>query len=284
MLKRIASVPLVSLLLEIWNLYGRLGVARSAASLAYFLVLTLFPVLVCVNYCIALLKVDLVEIISSLDQFLPDAALGAMLDYLGYVSRSYSSALLLASVFTLLLCASAGLRSLLQMMDELFEVSRHGARRFILSIVLSGLFLPTIYLSVIVILTGDWFFRLLEELLPQAVMALIPLSTLSGLWQWMRYLLLFCFVLLLVVGVYYLGIPRKSVPRRVLLSCALLTALAMVACSVVFSWFIGMSSRYALVYGSLASLIILLVWLYFCGNILLLGAVLCRVWTQRRQI
>ena len=58
--------------------------------------------------------------------------------------------------------------------------------------------------------------------------------------------------------------------------------MAMVACSVVFSWFIGMSSRYALVYGSLASLIILLVWLYLCGNILLIGAAVSRTWVIRR--
>ena len=44
-----------------------------------------------------------------------------------------------------------------------------------------------------------------------------------------------------------------------------------------------MSSRYSLVYGSLASLIILLVWLYFCGNILLVGAVAGRVWFHRRD-
>ena len=31
--------------------------------------------------------------------------------------------------------------------------------------------------------------------------------------------------------------------------------------------------RYSLVYGSLASVIILLVWLYLCGNILILGSV-----------
>ena len=55
----------------------------------------------------------------------------------------------------------------------------------------------------------------------------------------------------------------------------------MAACSAVFSWFIGMSSRYALVYGSLASLVILLVWLYLCGNILLLGAVVGWVWTRQ---
>ena len=56
----------------------------------------------------------------------------------------------------------------------------------------------------------------------------------------------------------------------------------MVACSVLFSWFIDMSSRYSLVYGSLASLIILLVWLYFCGNILVIGAVVGQVWIRGR--
>ena len=34
-----------------------------------------------------------------------------------------------------------------------------------------------------------------------------------------------------------------------------------------FSWFIGMASRYSLLYGSLASMIILLLWLYLCGTI-----------------
>ena len=35
-------------------------------------------------------------------------------------------------------------------------------------------------------------------------------------------------------------------------------------------------------YGSLASVIILLVWLYLCGNILILGDVFNCVWYRRR--
>ena len=62
---------------------------------------------------------------------------------------------------------------------------------------------------------------------------------------------------------------------------SLLASLAIVAASALFSWFIGISSRYALVYGSLASLIILLVWLYLCSAILLLGAVMGRIISQR---
>ena len=47
----------------------------------------------------------------------------------------------------------------------------------------------------------------------------------------------------------------------------------MAACSAVFSGVVGVSARYALLYGALASLVTLMVWLYWCGYILLFGAV-----------
>lgn len=282
MLRRLLGLPPVDLGLRMADAYGRYGVARSAAALSYFLVLTLFPLLMCANFLVGSLHLDLEQILAGLRQFLPTAALSTILDYLNYAAATQSSTLLLACLFTILMCASAGLRTLLQTMDDLFAAPcRDGFRRLLLSFILSALFLPTMYLSVVVVLTGDWFFHMLEELLPRQLLELIPLSLLSHLWRWTRYLLLFCFVLLLVAAVYRLGIPKKRVSRRGLWGFSAVTALAMVGSSAVFSWFIGMSSRYALVYGSLASLIILLVWLYFCGNILLLGAVLCSVWGQK---
>lgn len=282
MLRRLLGLPPVDLGLRMADAYGRYGVARSAAALSYFLVLTLFPLLMCANFLIGSLHLDLEQILAGLSQFLPTAALSTILDYLNYAAATQSSTLLLACLFTILMCASAGLRTLLQTMDDLFAAPcRDGFRRLLLSFILSALFLPTMYLSVVVVLTGDWFFHMLEELLPRQLLELIPLSLLSHLWRWTRYLLLFCFVLLLVAAVYRLGIPKERVSPRGLWGFSAVTALAMVGSSAVFSWFIGMSSRYALVYGSLASLIILLVWLYFCGNILLLGAVLCSVWGQK---
>lgn len=281
------QLPPVLFVRDMVQTYGRLGVSRAAASLAYFLILTLFPLLVCVNFFIGLLELDPEAVFSALDPLLPRESLSIILEYLTYVSgipQSQSTPLLLASLFTILLSASAGLRTLLKTMDELYQI-RHvsSLRRVAVSVILSLLFLLTIYLSIVVIFTGDWFFRLLESRLPQALLDLIPLVTLSQLWGWLRYLLLFLLVLVLVLAVYRLGTPlpfRRH--TRTLYLTALLSAAALVACSVLFSWFIGMSSRYSLVYGSLASLIILLVWLYFCGNILLLGAVAGRVWGQLR--
>ena len=282
------QLPPVLFVRDMVQTYGRLGVSRAAASLAYFLILTLFPLLVCVNFFIGLLELDPEAVFSALDSLLPRESLSIILDYLTYVSgipQSQSTPLLLASLFTILLSASAGLRTLLKTMDELYQV-RHvsSLRRVVVSVVLSILFLLTIYLSIVVIFTGDWFFQLLEARLPSPLAELIPLRLLSQLWGWLRYLLLFFCVLLLVLAVYRMGTPpplRRE--KKVLRLTALLSAGALVACSVLFSWFIGMSSRYSLVYGSLASLIILLVWLYFCGNILLVGAVAGRVWFRRRD-
>ena len=282
------QLPPVLFVRDMVQAYGRLGVSRAAASLAYFLILTLFPLLVCVNFFIGLLELDPEAVFSALDPLLPRESLSIILDYLTYVSgipQSQSTPLLLASLFTILLSASAGLRTLLKTMDELYQV-RHvsSLRRVVVSVVLSILFLLTIYLSIVVIFTGDWFFQVLEERLPPPPAELVPLRLLSQLWGWLRYLLLFFCVLLLVLAVYRMGTPpplRRE--KKVLRLTALLSAGALVACSVLFSWFIGMSSRYSLVYGSLASLIILLVWLYFCGNILLVGAVAGRVWFHRRD-
>ncbi len=282
------QLPPVLFVRDMVQTYGRLGVSRAAASLAYFLILTLFPLLVCVNFFIGLLELDPEAVFSALDPLLPQESLSIILEYLTYVSgipQSQSTPLLLASLFTILLSASAGLRTLLKTMDELYQV-RHvsSLRRVAVSVILSLLFLLTIYLSIVVIFTGDWFFQVLEERLPPPLAELIPLRLLSQLWGWLRYLLLFFCVLLLVLAVYRMGTPpplRRE--KKVLRLTALLSAGALVACSVLFSWFIGMSSRYSLVYGSLASLIILLVWLYFCGNILLVGAVAGRVWFHRRD-
>ena len=282
------QLPPVLFVRDMVQTYGRLGVSRAAASLAYFLILTLFPLLVCVNFFIGLLELDPEAVFSALDSLLPRESLSIILDYLTYVSgvpQSQSTPLLLASLFTILLSASAGLRTLLKTMDELYQV-RHvsSLRRVVVSVALSILLLLTIYLSIVVIFTGDWFFQLLEARLPSPLAELIPLRLLSQLWGWLRYLLLFFCVLLLVLAVYRMGTPpplRRE--KKVLRLTALLSAGALVACSVLFSWFIGMSSRYSLVYGSLASLIILLVWLYFCGNILLVGAVAGRVWFHRRD-
>ena len=260
------------------ELYSRCGVAQAAGALAYFLILTLFPLLLCVNYFIGLFQVDLEQVLLSLHTFFPQEVLEVLREYLRYNAQERSGAVLAAALVTILISASAGLRTLLNTLDRLYGQSLGGGiKRLFESMVLSLLLLVTIYLSVVILFTGDWFFRMLERYLSWG-----PLAALSGVWLGLRYVLLFSSMLVLVLLIYWMGCPRGARGIQMLCS-AFVTAGALAGGSAVFAWMIGLSARYSLVYGSLASLMVLMVWLYFCGHVLLLGATVSRVAFYRRR-
>ena len=177
----------------------------------------------------------------------------------------------------ILFSASAAFRALMNIMEDLYgRKSYAGVWRIAASVAFSVLFLLTIYLALVVLLTGGWLFHLVERLFH------LETATLPWDWQWFRFLLLFLLVFLFVLLVYRMAAPRGR-PRPPILTGAFLAAVALVAATALFSWFIGLSSRYSLVYGSLASVIILLVWLYLCGNILILGNVFNCVWYRHKK-
>ena len=104
-----------------------------------------------------------------------------------------------------------------------------------------------------------------------------------GTWQWVKYLLLLAMVFLFILLLYRFAAPLDK-PRPPVVPGALAAAAALAVASMVFSLLMGNSTRYSLIYGSLASVIIMLVWLYLCGNILILGNVVNYVlFTHRRE-
>lgn len=276
-MRRIWESGPVRFLWEMVELYFTKHVARSAAELAYWLILSFFPILICVNAFIGVLELDVNSALRALEHFVPPGLLGVVSDYLGYITRNESPALLAAGGFMTILFASAAVRSLMGIMNEVYERPGYpGIIQIILSVIFSVLLLAAIYLSMVVVITGSWFFHLVERYL--------PLRWLPGTWdwQWIKYLVLFG-VIFLLVSLIYLMAAAPGKPRYPVFLGSLLASVALVAASAVFSIFIGMSSRYSLIYGSLASVIILLLWLYLCGNVLILGNVFNCVRYRRKK-
>jgi membrane protein len=161
----------------------------------------------------------------------------------------------------------------MSIMEEIFGREHYGGLwRLVASLVFSVLLLATIYLSIAVVLTGNWFFHMLEGLL--------NIDIFVGAWPWMRFLILLGLVFLFILLIYKVTLPPGR-PHPPLFPGAILADVILVAASMLFSWFMGISTRYSLIYGSLASVMILLVWLYLCGNIIIMGTVFNYVLFQR---
>ena len=257
------------------ELYFSAKVSRSAAELAYFLVLTFFPLLICVNGIVASLHLDIALVLDTLRRFLPGGVAAILADYVQYITENQSVGMFLAGLVMTLISASAAVRALMKIMEDIYDrVHFAGIWKILASVLFSLLLLVTIYLSVLVVLTGSWFFHLVDDYL--------QLSNMGGDWHRLRFVLLLALVLLFILLLYRFT-SLAVCPRPSILPGALLSALALAGASALFSWFIGLSSRYSLVYGSLASVIIMLVWLYLCGNILIIGNVINCVLYQNKK-
>lgn len=279
-MKRSVGSGAIGFLWEVVRLYFAKRVSRAAAELAYFLVLSFFPFVIVLNAVVGTLPVDLPSLLDEAAGVIPAEALGVIREYVGYITINQSRALLAAGIVMMLFSASAAMRSLMRVMDEIYDRRTYaGLWQVVASVAFAVLFLVTFYLSVVVVLTGNWFFHLLEELL--AHFPALDGVTLPWQWQWMRFVILFCLVLMFMMLIYKATAPRGK-PRPPVLTGAFLASGALVGFSVLFSYFIGLSSRYSLVYGSLASVVILLVWLYLCGNIVIVGNCFNRVWYGRK--
>ena len=270
--------PPVRFAADVVDVYFSKRVSRAAAELAYFLILTFFPIMICISAFVNELRLDLPSLVDHADPFLPEGVLRLFQDYLTYIDTNQSSAMLFSGVFLTVLFASAAVRGLMNIMAELYGRSTfRGIGQLIASILFSILLLATIYLSLAVVVTGNWFFHLLGQ-----VLRLEDLVERFGTWQWVKYLLLLGMVFLFILLLYRFAAPLDK-PRPPVVPGAMAASAALAIASMVFSLLMGNSARYSLIYGSLASVILLLVWLYLCGNIIILGSCFNRVWYSRKK-
>lgn len=260
------------------SVYFDKHISRSAAELAYFLILTFFPVLICLHAFLGLLQLDLGQLLNEIGTFLPAGVSAILGDYVTYISANQSSGMLAAGGFTTLFFASAAVRGLMNVMEDIYgSATFHGIRRTAASFIIAILLLVSVYLSVVTVVTGNWFFHLVEDLF-----RLENIAERFVTFQWLKYLVLLVLLFLVLLLLYRFSAPLGQ-PRPPVVPGAALASVALAVSTLLFSWFIGLSTRYSLLYGSLASVIILLVWLYLCGNILILGNVFNYVWFRHRS-
>ena len=250
-------------------------VTRSAAELAYYMVMALFPAIICMYDLLALILRDPTAVLRIVETLvlpretqtlvLPRETQTLVSEFLTYVSGNTSEVMFFAALLVVITSASAAFRAMAAIVGEI-----HGAKRFgivrstIVSVIFSVAFLLVLYLCILLMLTGKHFLLWLDALLPHV--------SIVWSWTWLRFLILFAILLMMILILYRLTTLRR--PQHRVLPGAVFSAVAIVCMSILLSWLIGSSTKYSLVYGSLASVVILLFWFQAFGLLLILGVVM----------
>jgi membrane protein len=91
------------------------------------------------------------------------------------------------------------------------------------------------------------------------------------LWTWGRWSIGTLTSIAVIALIYHLAIPRTQSWQRVLPGAVLATFLWFMA-TIGFGWYVTHYANYSVIYGSLAAVIALLVWLYLVSIVMLIGA------------
>ena len=255
----------LAILKDVYDIYLNRKVPRASAALSYYLTMTLFPLIICLyalfgqNYQVAM------NVFNYLEQFLTPSVHELIKSFLMHVAGTSGRTVLIAAITMLVVSASAAVRVLQGTIGEMQGGHRFRATTdYIVSFALSVALLLAVYLSLVVLLTGRRFLDWVQQS--------FSINLADSWWLSARFTLLGGVAFLLFWGIFGFTRPRND--KYLVLPGALLATAGVMLMSTLFSRLIASSARYSLVYGSLASLILLMLWLYLICQAIFVGAAL----------
>lgn len=262
----------------VWKLYliirdfsakmKKKDISTYAASTAFFFFLSVVPMLIMICTIIPytpLTEENLVELVTD---FLPD-----QIDPLAesLISEVYdkSAGILSVALIATVWSAAKGVMALMKGLNSVNGVEEK-RNYFVLRIIASFytvVMLVVVILSLFVMVFGDQLVTLALHRIPQLQRVVSFAMNFRFLFVWA--------VLSVLFAAVYAYVPDKKLEFREQIPGAVFSAVVWSVFSWAFSYYVTYGNTYG-IYGSLSIIIIVLLWMYFCMYIIMIGAYLNR--------
>lgn len=241
-------------------------VARDSAALTYYLLFALFPLLIFVSTLLGILELDVDSIVTGLRQIVPGDVAEVVRGYLEYVSGNASRQLMW---FSLVFSIWFPMRAASCLMHSVRKAVGRGRPKNAVIGTLRNLII-TVWLIVVIVVS-----LVLTTVGRRALAFVSGLVKLPAgfvnLWSSLRFVLLGVAVFSLLVPLYMLAQGERRPLREIVPGVAASLAVWMLL-SFAFSYYVEHLARYTQLYGAIAAIVVVLLWLYMSGTIMIMGA------------
>ncbi len=243
-----------------------------ASQAAFFIIISAVPMLIFVLSFFGYFMPQGEEMYSYIADILPNGLTPYAMRILSEINEKSNIPLLSVSAVTLLWSASSGIRGIGAGIRNVYggKKDRYYALYILKSVGITLLYICSVILALIVWVFGD----MILEAVPhwRHIGALKVLNSVA--------------LFLLLSGVFMLtyrifGGQKSREIREA--PGAFLSSAAWFLFSALFEYYVEHFGRYSYVYGSLASIIVVMLWLYFCMEILLVGAGINLLLSRRKR-
>ena len=252
-------------------------VARDSAALTYYLLFALFPLLIFLNNLVGLLSFDFEGLLAELSAVIPRDVVDLLGQYLGYISRVSSRTLLWFSLVFTIYFPYRAVNALFMSVRKAYGagVPAQFLRYQLRALLYTVLFIVAIPLSILASTIGH---RVLDFVADYIYLS----DHVIDLWSWLRFVILGAVLFAMIALLYVLALDAHSVKRGILPG-VFASLIAWVALSMLFSLYVERAARYSVIYGSIGTIIVLLLWLYLSATMLIMGAEFYSVLLDTKQ-
>lgn len=237
-----------------------------SAQIAYFLILSFFPFLIFTITLISYTNIVKLDSLTLLSGFLPGNVYQLAVDIVNNVLATRNKVFIPIGIIGTIWSASTGVLSFIYGMNRAYR--KKETRPFWKVRALSVLF--TIALSVILLLSI--ILVVFGEIIGDRILKTLAYPYATGIvWDIFRYIVPLA-TLLVVFILFYLYVPNCKLTVKGVLPGSILSTLGWIILSVVFELYVNTFGNFSKTYGSIATAIALLIWLYWSSTIIFIGS------------
>ena len=236
------------------------------AQLTYYLILAIFPFLIFLIALVSYTPITVEQAIRNMSGFLPGETHKVMIGVLHQITTPKSNAFISFGMIAAIWTASNGVMALVRGINKAYD--KEETRPFwkvrgisvLFTLALALIILFSFIMLVFGELLGDNLFRILGIRYP-----------FKTVWNILRFVIPVITMLIVFICLYYI-IPNKRLKFKEVIPGSFFCTFGWAVTSLLFSFYVNNFNNYARTYGSIGGIIALLIWMYWCSIIMLLGA------------
>ncbi|MEH7251137.1 YihY/virulence factor BrkB family protein [Neobacillus niacini] len=266
-----------SLVKLLWHRIEEDDISGQSAQLAYFFLLSLFPLLIFIFTLMPYLQIPYHDILGSIREFAPPQTMELIEKNVNYVMNNRNGGLLSIGIIGTMWSASNGIHALVRAFNKAYNVKE--SRSFIVSRGMAILLTFGMILVFIVAVLLPIFGREIGVFL---FSYLGFKSEFLQIWDMLRLVVSALILFLIFTGLYWIA-PNVKIRCRSAFPGAAFATVGWILSSYALSYYVGNFGNFSLTYGSIGAIIVLLIWLYISGFIIIIGGEINAFYSEKSK-
>ncbi|WP_174520350.1 YihY/virulence factor BrkB family protein [Neobacillus fumarioli] len=266
-----------SLFKLLWHRIQEDDISGLSAQLAYYLLLSLFPMLIVIFTMLPFFPISREDMLGAVREFAPKEAMQLIEKTVNEVMKERNGGLLSFGIIGTIWSASTGINAIVIAFNRSYKVKE--SRSFFVSRTMSILltfgmvfaFIFTVLLPIFGREIGMFLFKKLGYS-----------SEFMEVWNSLSWLVSAIILFILFTGLYWVA-PNVKLRCRSALPGAAFATLGWIVSSLGLSFYVGKFSSFSLTYGSIGAIIVLMIWLYISAFIIILGGEINAFYSEKNR-